>query len=46
MYTVILDKLNFDNFKISLKASEIFMTVFAYQQLASQIDLNHIKFLS
>ncbi|ABL02153.1 4-hydroxy-3-methylbut-2-en-1-yl diphosphate synthase [Candidatus Ruthia magnifica str. Cm (Calyptogena magnifica)] len=34
----ILDKLNFDNFKISLKASEIFMTVFAYQQLASQID--------
>ncbi len=34
----ILDKLNFDNFKISLKASEIFMTVFAYQQLSSQID--------
>ena len=34
----ILDKLNFDNFKISLKASEIFMTVFAYKQLASQID--------
>ncbi|QKQ23865.1 flavodoxin-dependent (E)-4-hydroxy-3-methylbut-2-enyl-diphosphate synthase [Candidatus Ruthia endofausta] len=34
----ILDKLNFDNFKVSLKASEIFMTVFAYQQLASQID--------
>lgn len=34
----ILDQLNFDNFKISLKASEIFMTVFAYQQLASQID--------
>jgi (E)-4-hydroxy-3-methylbut-2-enyl-diphosphate synthase len=34
----ILDKLNFDNFKISLKASEIFMTVFAYRQLASQID--------
>ena len=34
----ILDKLNFDNFKISLKASEIFMTVFAYKQIASQID--------
>lgn len=34
----ILDKLNFNNFKISLKASEIFMTVFAYKQLASQID--------
>ncbi len=34
----ILDKLNFDNYKISLKASEIFMTVFAYKQLASQID--------
>ena len=34
----ILDKLNFDNYKVSLKASEIFMTVFAYKQLASQID--------
>ena len=34
----ILDQLNFDNYKISLKASEIFMTVFAYKQLASQID--------
>ncbi len=34
----ILDRLNFDNFKVSLKASEIFMTVFAYRQLASQID--------
>ncbi len=34
----ILNKLDFDNFKISLKASEIFMTVFAYRQLASQID--------
>jgi 4-hydroxy-3-methylbut-2-en-1-yl diphosphate synthase IspG/GcpE len=30
----ILDKLSFDNYKISLKASEVFMTVFAYQQLA------------
>ncbi len=34
----ILDRLDFDNFKISLKASEIFMTVFAYRQLAAQID--------
>lgn len=34
----ILDKLSFDNYKISLKASEVFMTVFAYQQLATQID--------
>jgi (E)-4-hydroxy-3-methylbut-2-enyl-diphosphate synthase len=34
----ILDRLNFDNYKISLKASEVFMTVFAYKQLASQID--------
>lgn len=34
----ILDKLNFDNYKVSLKASEVFMTVFAYQQLATQID--------
>ncbi len=34
----ILDKLNFDNYKISLKASEVFMSVFAYKQLASQIE--------
>ena len=34
----ILDKLDFQNFKISLKASEIFMTVAAYRKLASQID--------
>ena len=34
----ILDRLNFDNFKVSLKASEVFMTIFAYRQLASQID--------
>ncbi|SMM99637.1 1-hydroxy-2-methyl-2-(E)-butenyl 4-diphosphate synthase [uncultured Candidatus Thioglobus sp.] len=33
-----LDKLDFDNYKISLKASEVFMTVFAYKQLAAQID--------
>ncbi|KAA0446006.1 MAG: flavodoxin-dependent (E)-4-hydroxy-3-methylbut-2-enyl-diphosphate synthase [Candidatus Thioglobus sp.] len=34
----ILNKLDFDNFKISLKASEVFMSVFAYKQLAAQID--------
>jgi len=34
----ILDKLNFDNYKISLKASDVFMTVHAYRLLASQTD--------
>lgn len=34
----ILDKLNFPDFKVSLKASDVFMTVQAYQQLASQIE--------
>lgn len=34
----ILDKLDFQNFKISLKASEIFMTLSAYRKLADQID--------
>jgi (E)-4-hydroxy-3-methylbut-2-enyl-diphosphate synthase len=34
----ILDRLSFDNYKVSLKASEVFMTIFAYRQLASQID--------
>jgi (E)-4-hydroxy-3-methylbut-2-enyl-diphosphate synthase len=34
----ILDKLNFQDFKISLKASEIFMTLAAYRSLATQID--------
>lgn len=34
----ILDKLNFQDFKISLKSSEIFMTLQAYRSLASQID--------
>ena len=33
----ILDKLNFDAFKVSLKASDVSMTVSAYQQLATQI---------
>jgi (E)-4-hydroxy-3-methylbut-2-enyl-diphosphate synthase len=34
----ILDKYDFQNFKISLKASEIFMTLQAYRKLAGQID--------
>ncbi len=34
----ILDKLDFQDFKISLKASEIFMTLAAYRSLATQID--------
>ncbi len=34
----ILDQLNFFDFKISLKASEIFMTVAAYKKLATQIE--------
>jgi (E)-4-hydroxy-3-methylbut-2-enyl-diphosphate synthase len=34
----ILDKLNFQDFKVSLKASEIFMTLKAYRTLASQIE--------
>ena len=34
----ILDKLDFQNFKICLKATEIFMTLAAYRSLATQID--------
>jgi (E)-4-hydroxy-3-methylbut-2-enyl-diphosphate synthase len=34
----ILDKLNFPDFKVSLKASEVFMTVAAYRKLATQIE--------
>ena len=34
----ILDRLNFPDFKISLKASELFMTVAAYRKLATQIE--------
>jgi (E)-4-hydroxy-3-methylbut-2-enyl-diphosphate synthase len=34
----ILDKLDFQDFKISLKASEIFMTLAAYRTLATQIE--------
>lgn len=34
----ILDRLNFPDFKVSLKASDVFMTVYAYRQLAGQIE--------
>jgi len=34
----ILDRHNFDNFKVSLKASDVFMTVAAYRGIASQIE--------
>ncbi|MGX5173074.1 flavodoxin-dependent (E)-4-hydroxy-3-methylbut-2-enyl-diphosphate synthase [Aliikangiella sp. IMCC44653] len=33
-----LDKFDFQNYKISLKASDVFMTVSAYRLLASQIE--------
>jgi (E)-4-hydroxy-3-methylbut-2-enyl-diphosphate synthase len=34
----ILDKFNFYDFKVSVKASDVFMAVAAYRQLATQID--------
>jgi (E)-4-hydroxy-3-methylbut-2-enyl-diphosphate synthase len=34
----ILDRLDFQDFKISLKASEVFLTVEAYRKLATQIE--------
>ncbi|ALP53618.1 4-hydroxy-3-methylbut-2-en-1-yl diphosphate synthase [Candidatus Tenderia electrophaga] len=34
----ILDKLDFQEFKVSLKASDVFMTVAAYRLLANQIE--------
>lgn len=34
----ILDRLNFPDFKVSLKASDVYMTVHAYRKLASQIE--------
>lgn len=34
----ILDKLNFYDFKVSVKASDVFMAVAAYRQLATRID--------
>lgn len=34
----ILDRLDFQNFKVSLKASDVFMAVAAYRQIARQVD--------
>ena len=34
----ILDRLDFQNYKVSLKASDVFMTVLAYRELAGQFD--------
>lgn len=34
----ILDRLDFQDFKVSLKASDVFMTVLAYRELATQIE--------
>lgn len=34
----ILDKLDFQNFKLSVKASDVFMAVAAYRKIATQID--------
>ena len=34
----ILERMNFRNYKVSLKASDVFMTVDAYRKLAPQID--------
>jgi len=34
----ILDRLDFQNYKVSLKASDVFMTVLAYRELATQIE--------
>ncbi|MBU6952566.1 flavodoxin-dependent (E)-4-hydroxy-3-methylbut-2-enyl-diphosphate synthase [Hahella sp. HN01] len=34
----ILDRHDFQNFKVSLKASDVFMTVAAYRQIAGQIE--------
>ncbi|MBO1255359.1 flavodoxin-dependent (E)-4-hydroxy-3-methylbut-2-enyl-diphosphate synthase [Alteromonas sp. 5E99-2] len=34
----ILDKLNFENFKVSVKASDVFLAVGAYRELAKQIE--------
>lgn len=37
-HVTILDDLNFDNFKVSVKASDIFMAVEAYRLLAKEIE--------
>ncbi|RYY76112.1 MAG: flavodoxin-dependent (E)-4-hydroxy-3-methylbut-2-enyl-diphosphate synthase [Gammaproteobacteria bacterium] len=34
----ILDRLNFQNFKVSVKASDVFMAIAAYRKLATQIE--------
>jgi (E)-4-hydroxy-3-methylbut-2-enyl-diphosphate synthase len=34
----ILDRLNYPDFKVSLKASDVFMTVHAYRKLAQQVE--------
>lgn len=34
----ILDRLNFDSFKVSVKASDVFLAVGAYRKLSTQID--------
>jgi len=34
----ILEKLNFDNFKLSVKASDVFMAVAAYRKMAQKIE--------
>jgi (E)-4-hydroxy-3-methylbut-2-enyl-diphosphate synthase len=34
----ILDRLDFQDFKVSVKASDVFMTIAAYRQLAGQIE--------
>ncbi|AKC60679.1 flavodoxin-dependent (E)-4-hydroxy-3-methylbut-2-enyl-diphosphate synthase [Blochmannia endosymbiont of Camponotus (Colobopsis) obliquus] len=34
----ILDKLNFDQFKVSIKSSDVFLTIEAYRRLAVQTD--------
>jgi (E)-4-hydroxy-3-methylbut-2-enyl-diphosphate synthase len=34
----ILEKLNFDNFKLSVKASDVFMAVAAYRKMAEKIE--------
>jgi (E)-4-hydroxy-3-methylbut-2-enyl-diphosphate synthase len=37
-HVTILDDLNFQNFKVSVKASDVFMAVAAYRKLSAQID--------
>ncbi len=37
-HVTILDELNFHDFKVSVKASDVFMAVAAYRKLAQQID--------